>query len=94
MNKRQRKKGKLLYTVIEELEAVRDPDRIDPTLRLVGALWKTMPDLRLAQVLAYIASGQGGTGHNMDPFYMEEDELNARICRIFANDAYAKSRKE
>ena len=50
---------------------MRDTHRIDPTLRMISALWKLHPDMRLGQLLVNL----GGS----DLWNLEEDELLKRI---------------
>jgi len=56
---------------------MRDRARIWPTLALVGQIWEQYPDLRLTQLLGWLADG-------LDPFYLEEDVLRDRIINILS----------
>lgn len=49
---------------------MRDPDRIDATLKAVEKLWRQNPDLRLGQIMWMIAG--------RDPFYIEDEETIRR----------------
>ena len=57
---------------------MRDPDRITPTLAAVEKLWRTMPDMRLGQLLWAIADG--------DPFQIEEDKIVEKIEEMLRKD--------
>ncbi len=50
---------------------MRDPDRITPTLEAVEKLWRTMPDMRLGQLMWAIAG--------RDPFHIEDEDTVKRI---------------
>ena len=52
--------------------AMRDPNRIDPLLELLGRAWKADPDLRLGQLITNAASMGGWTNRN-DVFNVEDD---------------------
>ena len=62
----------MVYTVKVTLEggvkAMRNPERIDRILELIGKAWKSSPDLRFFQLLT--AMGLDG-----DLFYYEDDDL-------------------
>ena len=45
---------------------MRNPNRIKPTLEAVEKLWYKYPDLRLGQLMWFIAG--------KDPFHIEDDE--------------------
>ncbi len=38
---------------------MRDPDRIDPALQLLGEVWKQCPDLRLGQLIVNVLQPKG-----------------------------------
>lgn len=64
---------------------MRDPNRIPPLLYEVGKLWMKVPDQRFGQLLVnYLLTG------NIDPFYVEDDEMLTRIKE--ANKAIKKAR--
>ncbi|NMM84571.1 hypothetical protein B2J88_09375 [Rhodococcus sp. SRB_17] len=48
---------------------MRSPDRIDPILTKLGALWRANPDLRLTQLVVALAD----TGETMPGFFYTED---------------------
>lgn len=56
---------------------MRDPARIDRILAYVARLWHKDPDLRLIQLLLYVASKR-----IPDPFYLEDDELERLLKEI------------
>lgn len=58
---------------------MRDPERIKEIIPLLQSAWEMAPDLRLGQLLC-ILSVKANT--NMDPFYMEDDELLIGIQRF------------
>lgn len=49
---------------------MRDSNRITPTLEAIEKLWRTVPELRLGQLMWMIAEG--------DTFNMEDDETVRR----------------
>lgn len=51
---------------------MRDPHRIEPTLKAVEALWRSNPDLRLGQLICNLAYKVTG---DQDPFHVEDDKL-------------------
>lgn len=55
---------------------MRDPGRIDHTLKLVEILWKRYPDMRLGQLIAALTRGRA------DQFLMEDDVLQIEIARV------------
>lgn len=57
---------------------MRDPKRIDRMLQSLGRIWKTMPDLRLSQLLANANSG----GLFDKAFYYEDDKLEADLQKL------------
>lgn len=50
---------------------MRDPARIPLILARLQAIWETMPDMRLAQLLAMCDAS--------DPFYIEDEPLLEKI---------------
>jgi hypothetical protein len=52
---------------------MRDPDRIDPMLAGLGALWKRYPDMRLGQLVVNLARDDAAT------FYVEDDVMAEQI---------------
>lgn len=50
---------------------MRSPDRIDPILTKLGALWRANPDLRLTQLVVTLAD----TGETMPGFLYTEDSV-------------------
>lgn len=50
----------------------RDPNRIEPTLRILEAVWKENPDWRLGQL---ISNASYYATEHLDPFYVEDDTL-------------------
>ena len=58
--------------VINEEWNMRDPARIDRVLKIVGQLWKKMPDFRLGQLLYFVWDDN-------DLFYVEDDILENLI---------------
>lgn len=55
---------------------MRDPGRIDHTLKLVEILWKRYPDMRLGQLIAALTRGRA------DQFMMEDHVLQIEIARV------------
>jgi len=51
----------------------RNPQRINPMLERIRALWHANPDFRLMQLLQVVIS-RGG-----DHFYLEDDVLDRRL---------------
>jgi hypothetical protein len=54
---------------------VRDPRRIDVMLQLLRDVWMRSPDMRLGQLISCCVPER----FDMDPFYVEDDELFARM---------------
>lgn len=52
---------------------MRNPERIDPIIENLRALWKDVPDVRLGQLLINVIALCPG---NPDPFYVEDDVLD------------------
>ena len=46
---------------------MRDPERIDHILEILGRAWKTVPDYRLCQLMVNLFC--------IDPFYVEDDKV-------------------
>jgi uncharacterized protein YihD (DUF1040 family) len=59
---------------------MRDINRIEPLLNDLKELWLKYPDLRLCQLLAWIANDSGWT--NNDLFYLEDDVIAEQIKKI------------
>ena len=49
---------------------MRDIERIDKVLARIGAAWKMMPDMRLAQMFVDIQQNQ-----HQDLYYKEDEDL-------------------
>ena len=60
---------------------MRDPQRIDQILEILGRAWKTVPDYRLCQLMVNLF----GT----DPFYVEDDKV-AQTLEMFAEGSWRK----
>ncbi len=61
---------------------MRDQERIDQILEILGRAWMTVPDYRLCQLMVNLF----GT----DPFYVEDDAV-ARTLELFADGNRPKS---
>lgn len=60
---------------------MRNPDRIEPFLEEMGALWKEKcPDCRFGQLMFNFFARLG------DPFYYEDDELMVAYRAYFAKE--------
>lgn len=57
---------------------MRDPNRIDRFLSVLGEAWKSVPDWRFFQLIC-ILQRRGGS----DCFYMEDDEVEQFIVELF-----------
>ncbi len=53
---------------------MRDPQRIEPTLKLLEELWKKYPDMRLGQLIENLASDA-----NLDAWTIEDSELQQTL---------------
>ena len=53
---------------------MRDPKRIPGVLKVVKHFWARNPDMRLGQLLWYIAG--------KDPFYIEDDDLIRHVKKL------------
>ena len=49
---------------------MRDPERIDKVLKVLGDNWKKLPDWRFGQLLCNLQSAAGN-----DLFYVEDDKF-------------------
>ena len=58
---------------------MRDPERIDKVLKVLGDNWKKLPDLRLGQLICNMQSAAGD-----DLFYAEDDEF-ADVVEEYVN---------
>lgn len=54
---------------------MRDPDRIDPLINKLKAVWKDNPDWRLGQLIANVVRVETGAV-NCDPFHIEDYEMD------------------
>lgn len=52
---------------------MRDPDRIEPTIKRLEMLWKKHPDLRLGQLILNAFSLHNGVDSHV--YYMEDEEF-------------------
>lgn len=59
---------------------MRDINRIEPLLNNLKELWLKYPDLRLCQLLAWIANDSGWI--NNDLFYLEDDVIVEQIKKM------------
>lgn len=55
---------------------MRDPKRIKTFLKKIEELWLKNPDLRFGQLIIWLAKIKE---HNPELFYLEEDELLAKL---------------
>ena len=60
---------------------MRDPNRIEHLLVLLGKLWKRNPDLRFAQIIEILKSNLWTD----DMFYVEDDDLIELLERMVEN---------
>lgn len=58
---------------------MRDANRIDEFLEILGDAWKLDPDLRLGQLLVILARPANPVP---ELFYMEETDLRTRLLRF------------
>ncbi|KKM25405.1 hypothetical protein LCGC14_1595380 [marine sediment metagenome] len=59
---------------------MRDPDRIDPILKLLGDIWHRHPDLRLCQMISNAADmchpqPRCPECRGSDLYYMEDEQI-------------------
>ena len=54
---------------------MRDPERIDHILEILGRAWKTVPDYRLCQFMVLL--------FGKDPFHVDDDEV-CKTLELFA----------
>lgn len=57
---------------------MRDPNRIDKFLSVLGEAWKLVPDWRFFQLICNLQRRKGS-----DCFYMEDDEVEQFIIELF-----------
>jgi hypothetical protein len=63
----------------------RDPQRIPKILEALKEYWTKYPDLRLGQIVVNLTrSDTSPSGH--DPFYVEDEELLAKLNKLNAAD--------
>lgn len=55
---------------------MRDPNRIDRILKLLGKVWKEVPDWRLGQLVSNLV------GNDAYIFYVEDDKLEEKLKEI------------
>ncbi len=48
---------------------MRNPNRIEPMIKLIKEIWQVCPDLRLTQLI------MNALKMNSDPYYIEDDKL-------------------
>lgn len=58
----------------------RDPERIQPMLDLLEAVWREHPDWRLGQLVCNVASAAGG--RRLDPFTVEDRTMAAGLLAM------------
>jgi hypothetical protein len=51
---------------------MRNPERIDKILEIIGKIWKQNPDLRLCQIIC-------NSIDDFDPYYIEDDTLVQKL---------------
>lgn len=61
---------------------MRDPKRIEPTLRALAMYWHAHPDLRLGQIVSNAAT-LSTEFLTPQPFYIEDDMLVAGIVELW-----------
>lgn len=59
---------------------MRDPARIDKIMSELGEIWKSMPDLRFAQLFCNVQSAMGN-----DLYYIEDKRL-VEIFTLFKEE--------
>ena len=59
---------------------MRDPARIDPMLRKLRTAWKLNPDLRLGQLVNWVAKLNGGIPH-----LLEDDVMETNLDRYLSD---------
>ena len=60
---------------------MRNPDRIDKVLKVIGENWKKVPDWRFMQLMCNLQRACGD-----DMFYIEDDEFMKLIEEYFRKD--------
>lgn len=55
---------------------MRDPQRIDRTLKRLRKYWKKYPDMRLGQII------ENATPEGVDVFYVEDDVVESNIPEV------------
>lgn len=53
---------------------MRNPDRIEPILKMLRLVWKKSPQLRLTQLLSNVILGYTDWS-NKDLYYVEDDKV-------------------
>lgn len=57
---------------------MRDINRIDKFLKVLGDCWKTVPDWRFGQLMVNLFDTL-----DRDPFFYEEDEMEQQLLKFF-----------
>ena len=65
---------------------MRNPNRIDPILKLQGEIWHKYPDLRLCQIISnaadlYKLQPRCRKFFGSDLYYMEDDQIQAGLYK-------------
>lgn len=61
---------------------MQNPKNISIFLQRLGELWKMCPDLRFFQLVDLIRDSKSVNFPEIDPFFLENDELLAKINQI------------
>lgn len=56
---------------------MRNPNRIDELLQILGEYWHRNPDLRLGQIVVNLSCGR-------DPYHVEDDTLQDRLVKLLS----------
>lgn len=68
---------------------MRNPKRIPEVLSKVEAFWTANPDLRLGQVISFLASVA-----DQDPFYIEDHTLTQTVDKVTESETQAPTNAE
>ena len=67
---------------------MRDPNRIEPLLKLIETIWKANPELRFMQMI------ENAVGNNPMNYYTEDDKLTFKLVSTYHKDLDDESIRE
>lgn len=68
---------------------MRDPNRIDEFCATLATLWHKVPDWRFGQLMCNVL-GEVYANTNVDPFFIEDDEMISEMHNFFNKEYKTK----